>query len=114
MQAAVNRLYKAPWPALQDAGSPSPNLHPRSVLVCAPEACGASEEATARVVYLYEDRQLTVDRKRQQAAHIPPKNHENLKHAVSTALPGVLRCASAHVGLADLSCGQQQPSHGPG
>ena len=36
-QVAANRLYEAFWPAGQAPGSPSPNLHPQSVLFFAPK-----------------------------------------------------------------------------
>ena len=36
-QVAANRLYEAFWPAWQAPGSPSPNLHPQSVLFFAPK-----------------------------------------------------------------------------
>ena len=83
---SVVRLWEALQKFLQ--------LHFERALLRTRGFSGASGEATARGVNLYEDMELPADKRRQWEAHVPSKTDENVKHTVSTTCrPRVFRIA---------------------
>ena len=81
MQVAANQLYAAFHPE-----SPSPCLHPRSALFCAPKVSVVHREKQQQVAWIFmQTWELPVDKNMQQATQAVCETDENLKHPVSTA-----------------------------